>query len=57
MMKAPIRYGLSMRLKLAPLPRIATNSLRCAIFEVKKIIEMNVKRGLNRFPYTGMNIK
>jgi hypothetical protein len=47
---APIMYGLKILLKLVPLDKIATNSVLAAIFDVKKITEMKVKRGLNKLP-------
>ena len=48
--KADIIKGFSRRVKLIPLFRIAIISVLFAILEVKKITEIKINRGLNRFP-------
>jgi hypothetical protein len=50
----PTQYGLRIRLKLTPEERMATNSDRFAIFEVKKMTEMNTKSGKSIATICGM---
>ena len=47
-MQAPIKYGTSMRRKLTPLLRIATNSVRAANCAVTKTVAMKMVMGLSR---------
>jgi hypothetical protein len=47
MIDAPTKYGHIKRRKLIPPESIATISVRCANFEVKKIQAINVNSALN----------
>jgi hypothetical protein len=50
----PTQYGLNILLKLTPDERMAINSDLFAIFDVKKITEMNTKSGNNIATICGM---
>ncbi len=52
-----MKYGHIILLKLIPLFRMAIISVLAAIFEVKKMTEINTKRGEKRVAKYGMKLK